>query len=501
MKKIIKKYSWVLLALLVSSCSEEGIDESGLGTITGTIVNQGNNVPLSNVKISTSPVSNTVFTDEDGAFTIPNVTAGNYSVQAQLDGFLSSFKAANVVTGRTSNVVFELQVSTANNRPPLPPKLIAPADNEILQNIEANFLWSASDPDDDELTYTLELRNDQIATVEIFEEISDTTFTFTPLIIGAKYFWQVTADDGINTPIISSVSSFEVMGVPIDNRLLFTRTMNGNNVIFSADEDGTEFQLTSSNTNSFRPRKNNSTDKIAFLRTVGGQTQLFTMNLDGSEQFQVTSSIPVNGFNMDKVDFSWANDGASLVYPNFEKLYSIQATGGGNTLIYQAPSGRFITEVDVSEDNTLLALLTNNAQGYNASIYTIDTSGNVMDSVIAGLPGALGGIDISVDKKRLLFTRDVSGFENSGYRQLDSRLFLYNFGSNMSVEISYNKEEGTNDLDPRFSPDEAEVIFVNTSNDGLSEPNIYKSQIEDNQTQNGNNRQELYQNAMMPDWE
>src|SRR5690606_10931331 len=214
-----------------------------------------------------------------------------------------------------------------------------------------------------------------------------------------------------------------------------------------------KYKLTSSTTNMFRSIKNHTTGKIAFLRTVGGQTHLFTMNQDGYQQTKITMNIPVNGFNMEQVDFSWADDGASLVYPNFEKLYRINATGGGTTLIYQAPTGRFITEVDVSEDDSLIALLTNNAQGYNASIYTIDRDGNMLDSVISGLPGALGGIYLSVDGNRLLYIRDVSGFENAEYRRLNSRLFIYDFRTNESTDISRQKQDGTNDLDPRFSPD------------------------------------------------
>lgn len=499
MKKF--KYFAILLGLMFVACSEDTLDEdTGRGKVTGTVVMEGSNEPVENVRISSNPATSTVFTNASGNFTISNVPEGDYSIQAKKEGLVTSFEGATVVPGAEVNVIFDLKTEDQDNRQPSTPQLIAPQDNSEGQNLSVEFSWSANDPEEDALSFELELRNDKNNDVLSFNNISDTTYTVENLNYGYKYFWQVRVSDSLNDPVQSAVYSFKTKEIP-KSRIVYVKEINGNNVIFTRDENDTEYQITSSNTNSFRPRKNNSTEKIAFLRTVGGQTQLFTMNLDGSQQFQVTSSIPVNGFNMDKVDFSWANDGFSLVYPNFEKLYSIQATGGGNTLIYQAPSGRFITEVDVSEDNTTLALLTNNAQGYSASIYTIDASGNVLDSVIAGLPGALGGIDISVAKKRLLFTRDVSGFENSGYRQLDSRLFIYDFETNMSTDISEDKDAGTNDLDPRFSPDEAEVIFVNTSNDGLSASTIYTSKIEDNQTQTGNERQELYQNAIMPDWE
>lgn len=495
------KYFSILLWILVLGCSEDTLDDAiGLGSITGTVVMEGSNEPVDNVRISSNPTTSTVFTDESGNFIITDVPEGDYSIQAKKEGLVTSFEGATVLPNAGVNVIFDLKTEDQDNRQPSTPQLISPADNAEAQDLSVAFSWSASDPEEDALSFELELRNDKNNDVLSFKDIADTTYTVENLNYGYKYFWQVRVSDSVHEPVQSTVYSFETLGIP-KGRKVYVKEIAGNHVIFTRDENDNEYQITSSNSNSFRPRKNNATDKIAFLRTVGGQTQLFTMDPDGSQQFQVTSKIPVNGFNMEKVDFSWANDGSSLVYPNFEKLYRIQATGGGNTLIYQAPSGRFITEVDVSKDDTVLALLTNNAQGYEASIYTIDASGNVMDSVIAGLPGALGGIDISVDKKRLLFTRDVSGYESSGYRQLDSRLFIYDFGTNLSEAISGNKVNGTNDLDPRFSPDEAEVIFVNTSNDGISESIIYSLKIQDSQTQNGNVRQELYKNAIMPDWE
>jgi hypothetical protein len=79
-------------------------------------------------------------------------------------------------------------------------------------------------------------------------------------------------------------------------------------------------------------------------------------------------------------------------------------------------------------------------------------------------------------------------------------MFIYHFSSGEIVDISYDKSDGTNDLDPRFSPNEAEVIFVNTSNDGISPRNIYTQSIvrDDNDNED---RTELVQNATMPDWE
>jgi hypothetical protein len=65
----------------------------------------------------------------------------------------------------------------------------------------------------------------------------------------------------------------------------------------------------------------------------------------------------------------------------------------------------------------------------------------------------------------------------------------------ISTNVSDGKDPGTNDLDARFSPSEAELIFVNTSNDGVSQQNVFKMGIGEPST-----RDAIFDNAKMPDW-
>jgi len=497
MKKITYLFPLLLLCL-VFGCSEDTIDNVSTGTITGTVVTDGDFEPVKNAKISTNPATSTVFTDENGEFIIADVPAMEYSVQARKDSLLSQFQGAEVIPNAEVNIVFEMKTEQSNNQSPGTPKLIAPEDNAEVSSIAVDFTWKASDAKEDELTYELEIKNDRNNEVLRFSEITDTTYSVSNLKYGYKYFWQIRVNDGVNEDVLSEVFTFKTLEFP-KSRIAYVRKINGNNVIFSRDLNEEEYQLTSSEYNSFRPRKNRRTNKIAFLRTVGTQTQLFTMNLDGSNQHQITSNIPVNGFSLDQIDFSWANDGATLFYPNFDKLYKVNASGGGTELVYEEPDAKFITEVDVSNDGTRIALLTNKVNGYGASIYIINNQGEKVNTVISNVAGALGGLNISVDNKMVLYARDVSGFESNDYRRLNSQLFLYDLNTGKTRNISGNKTEGTNDLDPRFSPNEAEVIFVNTSNDGISTPTIFTAEI--NPGSNEENRTSLYENAFMPDWE
>lgn len=482
--------------ILFFSCQEETIEDSSVGTITGKVVLEGSNEPVENAKISTNPASSTVFTDALGEFILEEIPVEEYSVQAQKDSLLAEFEGATVIANSTVNLVFEMQPESILNDAPIAPQPISPVDNASDLETNVDFVWLSSDTDEDEINYTLELRNQLNDDVLVFENITDTTYTVQGLNYNRKYFWQVSASDGQAEEVRSEIFAFRTLEVP-EARQLVTRKIDGNSVIYSVNEDGETFQLTSSNTNSFRPRKNIETNKIAFLRTLGGQTHIFTINADGSNPVQITSNVPVAGFNLDVIDFSWANNGNALVYPNFTKLYKVNATGGGTTLLYQTTDGNFVTECNVAEDDSKIALITNNVNGYNAKIFVINNSGTITSTVLENQPGAVGGLEFSADANELLYTRDISGFENPNYRQLNSHMFIYDFIDQDALDISVNKVPGTNDLDPRFSPTEAEVIFVNANNDALSTKNVFMSNI----LNNNESRELILSNASMPDWE
>lgn len=487
--------SGIFLLLLLFSCSEEKVEGEDFGTVTGRVVIANTFEPLANAKVFSNPNSSIVFTDEDGKFTVSNVPVGQYSFQAQKDGYLTKFEAATVNSNNTTEIVFELAVSTSGNRPPNTPVLVLPADNAVNQNRQVTLTWTATDPEEDALTYEVTLRNDANSDVVVYSDIETPTYTLQDLAFGTKYFWQVSVSDGLNPPVLSAVRSFTTTSFP-DARFLFVKKLSENNVIYAGDNSGNQIQLTSSETNSWRPRKNNQSNKIAFIRSNGAQNHIYTMNLDGTGVFKVTNSVPIAGFNSEFINFSWNTAGSQIIYPSFDKLYKINSNGSGLTQIFQTPNGKFISECDWSYDGSKIALKVNDASGYNAEIYVITAEGAISDLVISGVNGAVGSLNFSVTGQKLLFTRDVSGFENPDYRQLDSRIFQHIFSTNTTAEINTEKPAGTVDIDARYSPNEAEVIFVNTSNDFISARNIQKYLIGIVAS-----RTTLFTNASMPDWE
>ncbi|MEP0264055.1 carboxypeptidase regulatory-like domain-containing protein [Dokdonia sp.] len=503
----IYRFSILLVFVFIVSCSEDTIDEEQTGGLTGTVISSEDNMPLFNVKITTNPSSSTVFTDENGSFSLLNITIDNYSVMAELEGFDTAFEGAAVISDEIATVAFELDRSSEVNDPPSAPVLVSPIDGTDDIETEVEFVWNSSISNSESLTYDLELRNAFTNEIQNFTVEQDTTFTVSDLNLGATYFWQVTVDDGVNSPVSSIISEFSTLSFP-SNPFLFVKKEGGNSVIFSgagADDEGNSqvdvnlFQLTDSATNSFRPRRNNEAQRIAFLRTVGGDTHIFTMDLTGENVQQVTSTIPVSGFRQDELDFTWSPNGDRIIYPFFNTLYSINSDGTGLTSIFQTTDGSFISEVDIQEFNEDVILLkTNNVTGYDARIFTIRVSTGLEETVVLeGFPGAAGGAQISANGDSILYSRDTSGSENSQYRIFSSRMFMYDVVNDVSQMLATDVVTGENDLDPRFSPSEGDIIFTRVDSNTGAIPSIFLFEL------GGNNPDDdqLFTASEMPDWE
>lgn len=506
----MKKYLLFICAittLVFSSCSEDTIDVVLYGSLSGKVVAKETGDPLENVKITTNPASTTVFTDSEGKFRINSLPVDDYSVQAEISGYTTGFEAVSVQEDATSTVSFELVVASTKNSPPAAPTLVSPEDGETELPLEVTFTWEGSDPDDDVLTYSLELRNGTTNEVQNFNVAQDTSYTVQNLKLATSYFWQVTVTDGENDPVSSVISEFKTLVVP-DNPYIFVKENNGNLVIYSGDKndgqsgnsepDFNVLQLTSENLNSFRPRKSEILKRIAFLRNSGGNTQIFTMKYDGTDVQQVTNQFPVAGFRTEELSFTWAENDSKLYYPYFDKLYSVNYDGSNTQVIYQTSDGSFISEVAIPEfDNDLVLLKTNNSSGYNVRLYTARISTQTEEDIILeNQAGAVKGIDISANADKVVYSRDVSGSENPVYRIFEARIFLYDIPTATPEEIETNVGTGQNDYDVRFFPSEGGLIFTRVANNFGAVPDIFEYVFD--QTQN---EQILFTNSFMPDWE
>ena len=499
MKKYINLIIITVLSLTLFSCREELIPKTKTATLKGVVIAKESGAALSNARITTSPTTETVLTDSSGNFEIKEIPIGDYSVKIELDGYVTKAMGISIKNeGQISTMNVELTDDKSLNSPPSVPELITPGNNSTDQPLSINFTWNCTDADaKDVLKYTIILKNSSNNDVTEVSDLKDKNYTINNLKYGTTYFWQIIANDGVNNAVYSATNKFTTTNTPL-NRFHYVQNNNGKFTLVSNNlENNSLFTLFE---NAWRPRKSNNANLIAYLKNVSGNIHIFTSKLDGSAEFQVTK-IPVGGFNAKELDFSWNQSGTELIYGNFDKLYKVNKDGTGTTLIYTAPSGEFITECDWSYDGAKIALKTNNISGYNSNIRIIDMVGNVISTVISNNIGAVGGINFSVDGKKLVFCRDFSDYQDQNYRQLDSRIVLFEISTATFTDLSTlsNKTVGSNDLDPRFSPNNAEIIFTNTSNDGISQKNIVKITLD--YSLQYLQRTTLFTNAEMPDWQ
>lgn len=507
-KSVLKSTDrWLLglafVACLASGCSEDTVDFQETGTITGTVISEQSLEPIANAEVSTNPSSSTVFTNENGDFIINDVLVDSYAVQAEASGFTTGFESVTVTADNISNVAFQLETAEQDNLPPSTPQLVVPEDGATNIDIQVQLEWFSIDPEGDELNFIVELRNGSNGEIEPFEVIADSTLVVSGLSLSTTYFWQVIVSDAINEPIGSTIRQFTTSDSPI-NPILFVREIDNNNVIFSGDQqegsvDFNVFQLTDESFNSFNPHKDDEANRIAFLRTVAGESQLFTMDLGGQNVQQLTFDIPVRGFRNDAIDYTWHNSGAQLLYPNFDRLISINNDGTGSVVKYVTPDNSLISEVVSPDfDTDLVVLKTNDLMGYNVRIVLVRLSTGMEEVVILeGAAGAAGGIDITASGDEILFFRDLSEDINDDYRIFMARPFIYYVPDGTTLPIETDVNLSQNVLDTSFLPTEGGIIFTRVANDNDAVPNIFTRSFDAN-TMSDNL---LFTGSFLPDFE
>lgn len=491
----MKKLTIIITILCISfiGCSEDLIDDSSRGTLRGTVRTEFDNEPLENVKITTTPSTLTVYTNEQGEFEIlESMPLGDYSVRADLRGYVTEVKAITIsASDQEVSIDFEMVTDDSMNQPPTTPELISPPNLATNVPTDVTLKWESTDPDDDPITYKVLLSNNKTNTRTEFTDIQVDSLELQDLFHSTTYTWQVVASDGINEDVYSSSFQFTTAGNS-EFRYHYVRKENDNYVIYSTDLEE-NIKITESTTSSWRPMKHNIANKLAFLRTTGGQTHLMTSELDGSNAKKISNTL-INGFRQDQLNFAWHSDGSRFLYPSFNQLFMVNHDGTGEHVFYKTQDGQHITKVAWSEDGSKVAVVTNNVYGYEAKIIIIEV-GIGTEIIFDGVDGAVGGLDWNTQGTKLLFTHDVSGYQSSSYRQLDTRIFIYDFTDDSITDVSEeNKPDGTVDIDPKFSPNDAQIIFMNMSNDGISERSIYTMDVD------GSNREILIQNGEMPDY-
>jgi TolB protein len=252
-------------------------------------------------------------------------------------------------------------------------------------------------------------------------------------------------------------------------------------------------QLTVNYADDWQPRLSPLRNKVAYVAHYNLEPHIFTMNRDGTNKMKI-SKRPITGYNNPGRGLAWSPSGDQIIYGNYDRLSYIKHDGTIEGVITTAPANRHFRDLDYSPDGTLIVALTVGIDPNASEIYLMNSDGTNPVVLVNNLAGIIEAPSFSIDGRSVLFTRDVSGFSSGTNRQLDSRIFLIDIASGISTDLSTEKPNGTNDTNPRFSPNGANIIFESSSNVPGSEKSIWIMNLD------GDDRKALFSNAEMPDW-
>ncbi len=480
--------------LFLWSCQEDTIEPQLYGRVTGTVIDDVTLIPQPNTIISTNPSTSVITVEPNGTFLLDSLEPGNYTIKARLDGYLDESVTVNVKPDITTETTILLSVAPDGNKPPGVPGIIAPLNgsNDLTTNLTIS--WTASDPNaNDTLRYDLILYPaDGAEPLMVAEQILDTFYQVDNLLFDQLYFWQVIVSDGTHEPVYSPVWQFKTRIFP-DARIHFSRKVDDQYQIFGFTEADSSILIIDGIKNYWRPRMDPARERIAFLSIDDLETHLYISNREG-ENIQQVTDIPVVTYDNLNTAYCWAPDGARLLYANNNQLYLVNDDGTGLTALSEAPAGQRFAEVDWNQNtNRILARTVENFH-YESRLFLIDPMDGSMQPLLDSLPGSYSSPSFAIDGGKVLYCHDVTNFPSPDGRQLDARIFLLDLELGTNMDLSYDKVAGTNDLQVRFSPTGAVLMFVNTLNDGISRQDVWTMKL------SGLDREPIIMEAEMPDW-
>ncbi|RSK33983.1 carboxypeptidase regulatory-like domain-containing protein [Hymenobacter metallilatus] len=493
-----------VLCVSMWSCEDTTVEPNQYGQLLGTVLDSRDSKPIANAVITTTPATSSFTTDAQGKFTLPELVVGKYALSIKKTDYKTETVNVQVNLGANPEVKVVLEKASGTNRRPNPPSSPVPGDQALEQPTALTLRWRVTDPDgkSDSLRSDVVLYESNSANrLQVASNAKDTAAAVSGLRYNTTYFWQVTVRDKSGETVRGDVWSFRTKAQP-DNRYLFARTTNGNTDIFSSDETGANLlRLTTSPFLETAPQLSPNRDRVAYTSNATGQFQIYTMNRDGSDSRQVTL-LPVDGYFNMGIGYRWSPDGSQLIYSSYNKLYRINRDGTGLALLATAPADRHFRECDWTAIGNKIVVQTVGVSVYDSEIYLLNADGSGFSQAVGNLPGRLDSPSFSVDGRRLMYTRDLDGFNDGTGRQLNAHIVTQNLDGTGVVDVSAGpggstlagKPLGFNDVVPRYAPDGSKIIFMQVNNVAQSVPDVYTVDLD------GRNRVRLFQNAMLPDW-
>lgn len=482
------------------SCNEDTyVEPIQLTTVRGRVLFSANQQPARQASVRLSPSGRLVTTDSLGGFRFDSVLVGKYTIQVSLTGYGTEVATVDATTDSSPLVTILLTDDKTQNRAPTEPTVVAPTISSSAVSTTLTLKWTAADPNRDTLTYDVLLyRGGSTSPTSSFTGLKTDSLVVN-LDYNTPYLWQVIVKDGVNS-VNGPIWSFRTVPYP-DYSYVFARRLNNQFQIFASNATGSAVQLTRDGS-SWRPTVSPNRQLIAYISNIDTDLHLFVMNTDGSNKRRVTT-VPVAGLSPTDLSFAWSPDGTQLLYPGNDRLYVVRLDGTGLRAVAQAAPGRVFAGCDWTPQGNRIAARTTSTSVYDNEILLIPVDGGTTPSVLTRKTNRVGNPTFSVSGQQLLFTIDVSGFQNEQGRQLDARIFSLDLSTSALTDLSIvqtnnaqtqTKPAGTNDIDPRYSPTGAQIIFTNTDNTGTNARSVYVSDVD------GRNRRLLFGTAEMPYW-
>ena len=481
-------------ALFFQGCNEDKLEVNATGILDGTVMDFTSEVNLSGAVLTTNPPSVSVASDSTGYFIFKTIDIGDYNLIAKKNGYVSESVAVSVQQNISTTIVVLMERSSEYNDPPVFSGSFTPSNSQNNQLVDLTLSWTVTDNNaEDSLTFDVELYESDHENAQLFTGFTDTMVIVENLSFNTVYYWQVIAYDPYAS-VMSELLTFRTMPLP-DNEFMFTRmTLDGDYEIFSSDSsESTLVRLTRNNKDDWQPRLSPLGNKVAYVTYDNLEPHIFSMERDGSDQMKI-SRRPITGYNNSGKGLAWSPTGDRIIYGNYDRLSFIQYDGTLEGVITIAPANRHFKDLDWSPDGTLIVAQTVGVNANDNEIYLMNADGTNPILLVSNLEGIIEAPSFSIDSKKVIFTRDVSGYSSGTNRQLDAHILVIDIASRVITDLSEDKPDGTNDTNPRFSPNGAHIIFESASNQSGAEKSIWAMDLD------GDHRELLFSNAEMPDW-
>lgn len=500
-----KTFIFILGLAFLSSCQENTIELKFYGQLMGEVLESGTLAPIPGVTLTTNPETDFIVSDEFGEFVVDSLLEGTYSVRARKEGYTDGVISVQIDGERITSVKILMSKNTEANSPPALPGVPLPANGAGGQEPELTLSWSGSDPDGDTLSYDVYLfSSDTSMAIPIALATTDTFVTVSSMGFSKMYYWQVVANDNINPPVYGEVWSFSIRDFPSnDYRYTFVRPVNSTFTLFAGNEPLEDaersYQLTDGMKAYWRPKlRPQLRDDMAALYLKGAEVHIALMGRDGENPRQVTAAIPLRSKSEIDASYCWSPNGDKLLYMNFGNLYQINPDGSGLAYVASADPGYLFTAVDWTlYDNNTIVAAAERPDSRQSRLYLFRMGEPAVSILDSTLLGQIRHPTFSPSGKMIAFSFNSNSNFSADGQPLNSQILAYNTETGALINLSFNKEPGTNDMQPRFTQGGAKILFVNRDTDNIDPPLVM---VMDVLTTSNQRRTLLFSNADMPDW-